>query len=94
MEDIHAIAGSLVNYNKMIDTPMDFLIIKKKLDSNEYESFNAFVHDVRLVFSNCLKYNNQATAFEIRAMANTLSHYFETVVSAITGKPRQNIQIN
>lgn len=87
-EDIHALASTLLDYSKVVTTPMDFLIIQKKLDLDQYKSFEEFATDIRLVFSNCLAYNHQTSAFEIRAMANTLSHYFETVVSAITGRPR------
>ena len=86
--DIHALASTLLDYSKVVTTPMDFLIIQKKLDLDQYKSFEEFATDIRLVFSNCLAYNHQTSAFEIRAMANTLSHYFETVVSAITGRPR------
>ena len=83
-----AVASNLADYNTIIATPMDFLMIQKKLDQHKYHSFEEFSNDVRLVFSNCLQYNQAKNAFEIRAMANTLSHYFETVVAAITGKPR------
>ena len=70
---------------------MDLIIVRNKLETDKYNSFDEFAVDIRLIFSNCLQYNQSRGAFEIRAMANTLSHYFETVVAAITGKPRKSM---
>ena len=39
MQDIHEIAKSLLDYSKVVHKPMDFIIINKKLVSNEYQSF-------------------------------------------------------
>ncbi|KAJ3296517.1 hypothetical protein HK104_001524 [Borealophlyctis nickersoniae] len=44
-------------YHKAIKTPMDFGTIKQKLSENSYGSVHAFEADVRLVFSNCYKFN-------------------------------------
>ena len=88
-DNIHEVSKDLVDYNKIISHPMDLIIIRNKLETDKYNSFDEFAVDIRLIFSNCLQYNQSRGAFEIRAMANTLSHYFETVVAAITGKPRK-----
>lgn len=48
------------NYYKIIKKPMDLTQVKQKLQlkhPQHYQSPNEFVSDVRLVFSNCAKYN-------------------------------------
>ena len=36
---------------------MDFATIKEKLKKHEYLKIEAFLNDIILVFSNCLRYN-------------------------------------
>lgn len=48
------------NYYKIIKKPMDLKKVKRKLQvqsSQHYKSAQEFVSDMRLVFSNCAKYN-------------------------------------
>lgn len=48
------------NYYKIIKNPMDLNLVKRKLQlkhTQHYQSPKEFVYDVRLVFSNCAKYN-------------------------------------
>lgn len=48
------------NYYKIIKKPMDLTLVKQKLQLKHvqhYQSPIEFVSDVRLVFSNCAKYN-------------------------------------
>ena len=73
-------ALQLWNYPTIIKKPMDLGTVERKLPN--YERFADFVADVRLVFSNCLLYNSDHH-FEIRAMAKTLSHYFECVLDVL-----------
>ncbi|KAL6482550.1 hypothetical protein MHYP_G00106300 [Metynnis hypsauchen] len=42
---------------RFIKHPMDLSTIKVKLDSCQYPNAQAFAADVRLMFSNCYKYN-------------------------------------
>lgn len=48
---------------------MDLSIVKKKLESKSsegsYSSPEAFVADIRLIFSNCAKYYKVNTCFKI-----------------------------
>uniref|UniRef100_A0A8C2BAN6 RING-type E3 ubiquitin transferase n=1 Tax=Cyprinus carpio TaxID=7962 RepID=A0A8C2BAN6_CYPCA len=51
---------SVPNYYKIIKHPMDLTMVKRKLQHKHhlhYKSPKEFVSDVRLVFSNCAKYN-------------------------------------
>lgn len=63
------------DYREKIKHPMDFSTIKKKNDMGNYYDSDEFVHDVRLVFKNCLAYNDAKA--NIVFMAETLSKYFE-----------------
>lgn len=45
------------DYPKVIKHPMDLNTVDRKLSSGEYENVEDFIADVRLVFSNCYKFN-------------------------------------
>lgn len=52
------------NYYKIIKHPMDLTLVKRKLQRKHplhYKSTTEFVSDVRLVFSNCAKFNEVST---------------------------------
>ena len=49
------------------------LIIQKKMDNREYSDPQSFATDVRLMFSNCYKYN--PPDHEVVAMARKLQVY-------------------
>jgi len=65
----------LIDYKKIIKTPMDLGTIKVKMDSREYSSHLDFAADVRLIFTNCYKYN--PPDHEVVAMARKLQDIFE-----------------
>ena len=46
-----------MDYFDVIDQPIDFGTIKKKLTFNVYNSVQEFIYDMKLVFDNCIKYN-------------------------------------
>ena len=54
---------------------MDLGTIKTKLETREYNSAAAFAADVRLIFTNCYKYNSPD--HEVVAMARKLQDVFE-----------------
>ena len=47
----------------VIKTPMDLGTMTKKLKSLSYKSKQEFVHDVNLIWNNCLKYNADPSHF-------------------------------
>uniref|UniRef100_A0A2L2YDA5 Bromodomain-containing protein 2 n=1 Tax=Parasteatoda tepidariorum TaxID=114398 RepID=A0A2L2YDA5_PARTP len=65
----------LPDYHEVIKHPMDLGTIKKKLDNHEYKSPDEFAGDVRLIFTNCYKYN--PPDHEVVAMARKLQDVFE-----------------
>ena len=71
---------NLPHYPTIIKHPMDLGTVKKKLDHGEYQAVDGFAHDVRLVFKNCLKFNQEETPeFPIRTWAKAAADQFETM---------------
>uniref|UniRef100_A0A3Q3J046 Bromodomain-containing protein 2 n=1 Tax=Monopterus albus TaxID=43700 RepID=A0A3Q3J046_MONAL len=54
---VDATSLGLHDYHDIIKQPMDLSTIKRKMDSREYRDAQQFSADVRLMFSNCYKYN-------------------------------------
>lgn len=55
---------------------MDFGTVKKKMDQREYRSIHDFASDVRLIFSNCYKYNPKD--HDVVLMAKKVENFFNT----------------
>jgi len=54
---VDATALGLHDYHDIIKKPMDLGTVKTKLEEREYNSGSEFAADVRLMFTNCYKYN-------------------------------------
>lgn len=54
----------------VIESNFFFICLQKKMDSREYQDAQSFATDVRLMFSNCYKYN--PPDHEVVAMARKL----------------------
>ncbi|XP_066519063.1 bromodomain testis-specific protein isoform X5 [Hoplias malabaricus] len=76
----------LHDYHDIIHEPMDLSTIKKKMDNREYTDPSEFAADVRLMFSNCYKYN--PPTHEVVAMARKLQDVFESRFGKIPDEPR------
>nr|CAC84085.1 hypothetical protein [Takifugu rubripes] len=72
---VDAEALELHDYHDIIKHPMDLSTIRKKMDKGEYNEPQSFATDVRLMFSNCYKYN--PPDHEVVAMARKLQDVFE-----------------
>ncbi|XP_047679025.1 E3 ubiquitin-protein ligase TRIM33 isoform X2 [Tachysurus fulvidraco] len=62
------VPSSVPNYYKIIKHPMDLNLVKRKLQRKHpqhYQSPKEFVYDVRLVFSNCAKYNEMSRIIQV-----------------------------
>ncbi|KAK1877476.1 Bromodomain containing protein 4 [Dissostichus eleginoides] len=68
-------ALGLHDYHDIIKYPMDLSSIKLKLENRQYREPQEFAADVRLMFSNCYKYN--PPDHEVVAMARKLQDVFE-----------------
>ncbi|XP_051960951.1 bromodomain-containing protein 3-like isoform X4 [Xyrauchen texanus] len=82
---VDAEALELHDYHEIIKHPMDLSTVKKKIDSREYQDAQIFATDVRLMFSNCYKYN--PPDHEVVAMARKLQDVFEMRFAKMPDEP-------
>eukprot|EP00257_Ricinus_communis_P021156 XP_015580572.1 transcription factor GTE10 [Ricinus communis] len=75
---------NIPDYFTVIKHPMDLGTVKSKITTGAYSSPLAFAADVRLTFSNAMKYNPPGN--DVHFMAETLSKYFEVRWKAIEKK--------
>ncbi|TVK90589.1 Bromodomain testis-specific protein [Bagarius yarrelli] len=85
-EPVDAVALGLHDYHNIIHQPMDLGTIKKKMESREYTDAFQFAADIRLMFSNCYKYN--PPNHEVVAMARKLQDVFESRFAKIPDDPK------
>ena len=65
----------LHDYHEIIKKPMDLGTVKAKMDERSYRSAAEFAGDVRMIFTNCYKYN--PPDHDVVAMARKLQDVFE-----------------
>ncbi|XP_076701248.2 bromodomain-containing protein 3 isoform X2 [Callospermophilus lateralis] len=82
---VDAEALELHDYHDIIKHPMDLSTVKRKMDSREYPDAQGFAADVRLMFSNCYKYN--PPDHEVVAMARKLQDVFEMRFAKMPDEP-------
>ncbi|XP_007453145.1 PREDICTED: bromodomain-containing protein 3 [Lipotes vexillifer] len=82
---VDAEALELHDYHDIIKHPMDLSTVKKKMDSREYPDAQGFAADIRLMFSNCYKYN--PPDHEVVAMARKLQDVFEMRFAKMPDEP-------
>nr|DBA13720.1 TPA: hypothetical protein GDO54_017064 [Pyxicephalus adspersus] len=82
---VDAEALELHDYHDIIKHPMDLSTVKKKMDAREYQDPQAFAADIRLMFSNCYKYN--PPDHEVVAMARKLQDVFEMRFAKMPDEP-------
>lgn len=58
---------NIPDYPEIIKSPMDFGTIKQKLNNSSYSKCKEFCVDMELVFSNCIRYNGEASDFGVLA---------------------------
>ncbi|KAL5141013.1 Transcription factor GTE1 [Glycine soja] len=78
MDPVDVEGLGLSDYYQIIEKPMDFGTIKRKMDAKDgsgYKNVRQIYSDVTLVFKNAMKYNDEKT--DIHIMAKTLLEKFE-----------------
>ncbi|KAL8251748.1 hypothetical protein R6Q59_035441 [Mikania micrantha] len=78
MQPVDVEGLGLRDYYEVIDRPMDFSTIKNQMeakDGTEYKHVRDICSDVRLIFQNALKYNDDKS--DVHQMAKTLLEKFE-----------------
>lgn len=79
---------ALHDYHDIIKKPMDLGTVKRKMDSRGYKSAPEFAADVRLIFTNCYKYN--PPDHDVVAMGRKLQDVFEMRLANIPDEPAAN----
>ncbi|CAD0195571.1 unnamed protein product [Chrysodeixis includens] len=75
----------LHDYFDIIKKPMDLGTVKQKMDNRAYKTAAEFAADVRLIFTNCYKYN--PPDHDVVAMARKLQDVFEMRYAKIPDEP-------
>ncbi|KAJ1456661.1 hypothetical protein M885DRAFT_517057 [Pelagophyceae sp. CCMP2097] len=83
---VDAVALGIPHYASVIDRPMDLGTIERRLDLNDYASWEAFSTDVRLVFTNAMTFNRDP-AHQVHAAARFLLALFETRHDEVSETP-------
>ncbi|XP_068608730.1 bromodomain-containing protein 3-like [Brachionichthys hirsutus] len=82
---VDAKALQLHDYHDIIKHPMDLGTVKNKMDRAEYKDPQVFAADVRLIFSNCYKYNPPHHG--VVAHARKLQGVFEKRFASMPDEP-------
>ncbi|XP_077353026.1 bromodomain-containing protein 3-like [Festucalex cinctus] len=82
---VDAEALQLHDYHDIIKYPMDLSTVKAKMNRGEYQDAQSFAADVRLIFSNCYKYN--PPHLDVVALAKKLQGVFERRFAMIPDEP-------
>ncbi|KAM3600115.1 uncharacterized protein V6R79_017996 [Siganus canaliculatus] len=85
--DVEALA--LHDYNDIIKFPMDLSTVKKKMDGSQYQDAQSFAADVRLIFSNCYKYN--PPSHPVVTLAKKLQCMFERKFAKMPDEPVESV---
>jgi hypothetical protein len=75
----------LHDYHDIIKKPMDLGTVKRKMDEREYKTAVEFEADVRLIFTNCYKYN--PPDHDVVKMGRKLQDVFEMRFANIPDEP-------
>ncbi|XP_011084343.1 transcription factor GTE6 [Sesamum indicum] len=78
MQPVDVEGLGLHDYYQIIDRPMDFTTIKNQMEAKDgtgYKHVREICSDVRLVFKNAMKYNDEKS--DVHVMAKTLLEKFE-----------------
>ncbi|KAL0376814.1 UNVERIFIED_CONTAM: Transcription factor GTE1, partial [Sesamum calycinum] len=79
MQPVDVVGLGLHDYYEVIEKPMDFSTIKSKMEAKDgtgYKNVREICADVRLIFKNAMKYNEERD--DVHVMAKTLLDKFET----------------
>lgn len=78
-EPVDPVKLKLPDYFDIIQNPMDLGTVQTKLNELDYQSIEHFAADVRLVFNNCMKYNNAGS--ELFHLAQGMLGKFEIMLA-------------
>ncbi|KAK0049500.1 BRCA2-interacting transcriptional repressor EMSY isoform X2 [Biomphalaria pfeifferi] len=72
------------DYYTVIQNPMDFSTMRKKLETGQYSSFEEFQADMELIQTNCYLYNSEGT--KVRRDCDEVMTYYKLELSKLQEK--------
>ncbi|KAH9384229.1 hypothetical protein HPB48_026222 [Haemaphysalis longicornis] len=78
----------LRDYHEIIKHPVDMEMVKKKKDNREYDSEEELTKDMRLIFTNCYRYN--PPGHEVFVIAHELRSLSWGMPTCLTSPSRRN----
>ncbi|GFO11518.1 chromosome 11 open reading frame 30 [Plakobranchus ocellatus] len=72
------------DYYTVVQRPMDFSTMRKKLETNQYNCFEEFQSDMDLIRSNCYLYNSEGT--RVRRDCDEVMAFYNTELLKLQGK--------
>ena len=80
---------SFVDYDQMIEVPMDISVIRRRLEQRYYTNVYSVLADLKLIRDNCAKYNKMGSEIttEGQTLFNSFQMSFEVKLSAIGYEP-------
>lgn len=91
LEPVDPVKLEIPDYFSIISKPMDLGTIKGKLERKLYSNTHMFAEDVRLTFSNAMRYNPPGNMFH--GMAKDLNDIFNTSWKALERKWRKECPV-
>ncbi|XP_035828327.1 BRCA2-interacting transcriptional repressor EMSY isoform X2 [Aplysia californica] len=72
------------DYYTVIQTPMDFSTMRKKLENGQYSSFEEFQADMELIRTNCYLYNSEGT--KVRCDCDEVMTFYRSELAKLQEK--------
>lgn len=79
LNPVDPVALNIPLYFQIIKHPMDIGTVRQNFDRKFYRTLQQFVADIRLVWSNCMTFNDASS--QVHVMAKELSRHFESKLS-------------
>jgi len=83
-------AMGLFDYPTLIKNPMDLGTVKRNINSRKYKSIPEAAEDIRLVWTNCMTYNQDGSDFFL--LAKSLSKKFEEKYSKLVNELQLDVR--
>ncbi|KAI2618664.1 histone acetyltransferase GCN5-like protein [Hypomontagnella submonticulosa] len=74
-------ADEVPDYYTVIESPMDLETMEERLHQDKYQTPKDLMNDLKLIFSNCRRYNDETTVYA--KCANRLEKYAKSLIKEI-----------
>lgn len=74
------------NYTQLVSNPVDLTTIRKRFDSDKYQSLGDLARDIRLVFTNCYIFNVEGS--HVYTQAKKLEAFYTNEIEALLLAPK------